>query len=443
MPDSFPLLSDYHSKLSFFHFTGLRCSDSELKISNSSIENSVIKLGRPFLVTVLCNVTFNHVRVFNNSYKDYYHSFFNTQDSSITIRISWFDQKIVKEIILKALSSNIAIFDTNFENNSATLLAITGTLYVENCSFVNQTGSQTSLIINGDFEGLIFNSLLDSALSLGEYYDSMTKVSLTIDQSHITSLLYCDNYANLTITNSNLTGSYRMRTGYFSFCIIRMSKCRVYGNSAVNVTSGFELEHHEKFVAINKPYSSEILFRYPTAIPSVHRIRASTMYISESLFFNNSGKEGGCFQIVGGSKVYITQSHFWDNVALDVKPIKQDGSGGVFFLTQEELKISHLQVTSTVFSDNNAQNRGGVLHAQFYHNMTFFNCTFLNNTAAIGGVASVEGANATFDNCTFEKNVAFNESGVVSSTGKIGPIYGIQLPTWKVKNYFQLHPDRG
>ena len=104
MPDPLPLPYDYYSKLSFFHFTALKCSDSELKISNSSIKNSVIKLGRPLLVTHFCNITFSHVRVVNNSYKDnhipYYivtfYSFFTTHNSSITIRDSWFSQNNIK-----------------------------------------------------------------------------------------------------------------------------------------------------------------------------------------------------------------------------------------------------------------------------------------------------------------------------------------------------------
>ena len=180
---------------------------------------------------------------------------------------------------------------------------MSGILYVENCSFVNQTGSQISLIINGDFEGLIFNSVLGSALSLEEYHSS-PKVSLTIDQSHIASLLHCS-YANLTITNSNLTGSYRMRASYR--CIIHMSKCRVFGNRAVNVTSGFQREHLDLTwsVIVMKPNRSERVY-FPPAIPSVHRIKASTMYISESVFFNNSGTEGGCFQILGDSEIYLT-----------------------------------------------------------------------------------------------------------------------------------------
>ena len=108
--DPFPYPWDFYSK--FFYCSALKCFDSELKVLNSSIKNSVIKLGRHLLVMHFCNITFSHLRVSNNSYKDHYYllpnweftynSFFTTHDSSITIRDSWFSQNNIKDIILQA-----------------------------------------------------------------------------------------------------------------------------------------------------------------------------------------------------------------------------------------------------------------------------------------------------------------------------------------------------
>ena len=170
--------------------------------------------------------------------------------------------------------------------------------------------------------------------------------------------------------------------------------------------------------------------------------RNSSFDIEECIFSNNSATFGGVMVTIG-CRVNIENSHFIENVV--------ESDGGVMLAYEDDFIIqnstfsrnngsyggvtatykSSFTITDCIFTDNRAEQDGGVMRAYNENFIIFQNSGFSQNTAHYGGVLDTYPENTslcggaidtcnnsfTITDCTFSENAATESGGAIISYG--------------------------
>ena len=133
----------------------------------------------------------------------------------------------------------------------------------------------------------------------------------------------------------------------------------------------------------------------------------TTFTVNNSAFSNHSGNS---VIDIWDSSAYITDSYFQSNSGgmLKVFNNKKVASGAVILASQ-----SKMEFCGSMFEANNAI-VGGVMFTELHSNITFINCSFVENHATTNGgvLYSDEGCTITVYNCTYANNSARVHGGV-------------------------------
>ena len=251
--------------------------------------------------------------------------------------------------------SNVSIIGSNFEGNSA---EIGGAIFGEgssnitltNCIFINNHAFSSSCLC---FGGAIFS-------------ENSPDNPIT---STASILLVNTKFINNTSANSGgAIGAFYIQ--------VEILKCSLTMNSAL---SGGVMTVHKFNIPI---YDS---------------------YLNLSVAHHDDRDGGGAIYAISESVISITETHFYNNTALN-------GVAGVLLA----ISLSTITITESVFHNNSAETIGGVVTTSLACNLIILQCQFRNNKASQGGIVAAEfQSNVTIFDSSFESNTAYIRGGVV------------------------------
>eukprot|EP00347_Sterkiella_histriomuscorum_P021008 403335615 len=153
-----------------------------------------------------------------------------------------------------------------------------------------------------------------------------------------------------------------------------------------------------KLILLNNNFTnntSHALKLFPTNI--LDKKVPQIVYISNCHFINNQGTNDAIIQTKQNAIVYAINSTFVNNTS--------NGRGGVAFA---DIKQSQITFDNCSFINNKAF-KGGVVYAHLQSKATFRNCFLIKNSAQLGGVAYVaDDGIIESHNTTFEDNYAIS-----------------------------------
>ena len=122
-------------------------------------------------------------------------------------------------------------------------------------------------------------------------------------------------------------------------------------------------------------------------------------------FKSNTAINGGAAYINGGTVSFGEGCEFKSNVAT-TELENTDAFGGAICVKKGDVTID-----GATFTENNAQNYGGAVHASGVE-ISILNSSFVGNTCACGGALSNEIGVMTVDGCSFKENGSVSKSGM-------------------------------
>lgn len=132
---------------------------------------------------------------------------------------------------------------------------------------------------------------------------------------------------------------------------------------------------------------------------------AGVVNINGSIFNSNTATNGGAAYINGGTVSFGEGCEFTSNVAT-TELDKTDAFGGAICV-----KKGNVTIDGATFTENNAQNYGGAVHASGVE-ILVKNSSFVGNTCACGGALSNEIGVMIVDGCSFKENGSVSKSGM-------------------------------
>lgn len=212
------------------------------------------------------------------------------------------------------------------------------------------------------------------------------------------------NYNNCTFTGFNNTGS---SNGAVILCagtgerVLNFSDCTFENN----VTSNYGIVANTDATKSTFNFSDCTFKNNSAKYGAALYIANGTTNCVDCEFTSNTAINGGAAYINGGTVAFGEGCEFKSNVAttdLD----KTDAFGGAICV-----KNGNVTIDGATFTENNAQNYGGAVHASGVE-ILIKNSSFVGNTCACGGALSNEIGVMTVDGCSFEENGSVSQSGM-------------------------------
>ena len=297
--------------------------------------------------------------------------------------------------IVKLSNSIISIVASRFEDNNAMavsygmiLLISSSKFEIKACSYVRNLASSAVVSLYPDSSGTLSNVTFDSNIGDG-------------------SCLHTGVDSNVTISHLEFTNSSRFRH------VIRCGYSTMFMTNAIisnNSAPMMDIQDSNAIIVSSMFFNNAFRFEGDSDVG----VRSSNVTITNSTFKYNTGTGKAKVLRFTNSDVLVIGSEFLYNSASE--------SGGVFQAYKWSSYVgtisSSLRAIDCVFQGNQAKNGGGVIFNEddsAWRTTSFENCTFKDNHATEGAVASLTGSTITFQNCQMNNNSASGNGGVLSS----------------------------
>ena len=212
------------------------------------------------------------------------------------------------------------------------------------------------------------------------------------------------NYNNCTFTGFNNTGS---SNGTVILCagtgerVLNFTGCTFENN----VTASYGLVANTDASKTTMNFS-DCTFNNNTGKYGAALYTANgTTNFEDCEFTSNTAINGGAAYINGGTVAFGEGCEFKSNVAT-TELDKTDAFGGAICV-----KKGNVTIDGATFTENNAQNYGGAVHASGVE-ISILNSSFVGNTCACGGALSNEIGVMIVDGCSFKENGSVSKSGM-------------------------------
>ena len=212
------------------------------------------------------------------------------------------------------------------------------------------------------------------------------------------------NYNNCTFTGFNNSGSNNgsvilcagdgERVLNFSGCTFESNLCNSAYGAIGNTGSKSTINFSECTFNKNAAKYGAVLYT-----------SAGVVNCTDCEFISNTAINGGAAYINGGTVSFGEGCEFTSNVAT-TEVDKTDAFGGAICVKKGDVTID-----SATFTENNAQNYGGAVHASGVE-ILIKNSSFVGNVCACGGALSNEIGVMTVDGCSFKENGSVSKSGM-------------------------------
>ena len=264
---------------------------------------------------------------------------------------------------------------TGTEEYSACLGISHDDLIVKNCNFVNNTGGQGAAIMVGGLTNA------DGSLDDAAFNGRNTKGN----NISIIGCNFTDNFASRHDTLANQSGLYNYPDGSSG----NAGAIYVFGNDTKIVDCKFNNN-----TAQNGSGAAIYIVGHRTVI-------------NGSEFYNHNSDNGTVFIV--GDNTTINNSNFHDNEAVY--------TGACIYIDGDNTKV-----TDSTFRNNKAGNGAGVyIKGQ---NTNIASSTFDSNNATDGGAAYINGHNSVISSNTFTKNNVTDQGGAIFIQGSGSTIRG-------------------
>ena len=264
---------------------------------------------------------------------------------------------------------------TGTEEYSACLGISHDDLIVKNCNFVNNTGGQGAAIMVGGLTNA------DGSLDDAAFNGRNTKGN----NISIIGCNFTDNFASRHDTLANQSGLYNYPDGSSG----NAGAIYVFGNDTKIVDCKFNNN-----TAQNGSGAAIYIVGHRTVI-------------NGSEFYNHNSDNGTVFIV--GDNTTINNSNFHDNEAVY--------TGACIYIDGDNTKV-----TDSTFRNNKAENGAGVyIKGQ---NTNIASSTFDSNNATDGGAAYINGHNSVISSNTFTKNNVTDQGGAIFIQGSGSTIRG-------------------
>ena len=348
-------------------------------------------------------------------------------------------------------SDNVVVLNSVFDNNVLTSFydaffdyptfrrvssggaidIIGNNLVVDNCVFNNNSadvGGAVSFAGNNiTFSNNNFTSnyaytggALYSGVSPKDMDEYGTIVMVTHYIIEINDCLFRDNYLNprdAAIKADYIPGFVHYEFNYAG-CAVYLDMNRASIRNSTFISNTFDIDYNydntTSYVENHQKYAN---FCYGGAV----YVKGENSNIDGCYFVNNSGDIGGAIYSSGVNAV-ISNSHFAFNNA-----ISRDG-GAIYHVNGDNFKV-----LNSTFIKNNAINAGGAISSiasimeydELIENphSKYADCSFINNTASLGGAIYDSGDKAGFNNLTFIFNRA-SCGGAIYNNGFNDNVFG-------------------
>ena len=137
--------------------------------------------------------------------------------------------------------------------------------------------------------------------------------------------------------------------------------------------------------------------------------------VTNSVFQRNNGS----LFTLDSSSLTVTNTHFSDNLS-------PDSDQGVFFAKKARAPFPsfYIDISFCTFTGNYATQDRGVINVDSAEFVSISNCTFYNNSAITGGIATVKNSKLIIKNSFVSGNSASGDGGTFSLTAGTSSIYG-------------------
>ena len=224
---------------------------------------------------------------------------------------------------------------------------------------------------------------------------------------------------------SQFYSNYAERLGG-SICAAHNASLLIHGtyfeNNTAGSVGGVLYIFNQSFVTINKSslVSNRVLDDGDSRGGGLHAERNCTVIISNVHFTESKARQGAAIFISDFSQITMFNSTLMANRLQTMVLLNSASSISDcrFFNNWAPLTVSSassLNVTNTVFSYNAGHN-GGVLYAEILSYVSFYNCSFADNTAFEGGAVFIDNSNVHLIASNFTGNNA-NNGGVFHMSG--------------------------
>lgn len=212
------------------------------------------------------------------------------------------------------------------------------------------------------------------------------------------------NYNNCTFTGFNNTGSSKgsvILSAGTGERVLNFSNCTFENN--ITADCGVVANNDATKTTFNL---SDCTFKNNSAkYGAALYIANGTTNCVDCEFTSNTAINGGAAYINGGTAAFGEGCEFKANVAT-TELDKTDAFGGAICV-----KAGNVTIDGATFTENNAQNYGGAVHASGVE-ILVKNSSFVGNTCACGGALSNEIGVMIVDGCSFRENGSVSKSGM-------------------------------
>ncbi len=307
-----------------------------------------------------------------------------------------------------------------FLNNSASLsrgvatASLNVTMKIENSTFVNNTATLTGVILaeNNATVNITTSTFLENSGTQRclFYMDSGTKLYVYSSNFHNNTgsrLIFTVGDAELYVVNCNFTNHF-LTAG--TLIIVKGSNLTI-----VNTTFQNNSQFNDAGIVAASYYShvfvtSSLFVQNSAAMGGVFWLATgASLWLNHSILINNTGGNGGV-AFLHASSAMISDCMFENS--------KSIGNGGVL----TSVNSSNLIVRNSLFVSNQAT-YGGCFCLEKNSSLEVYDSLFKNNYAREGGVLRKIGfGNVSIENCTFDNN-----SGIYGES-----IYSINMDTLRI-----------
>ena len=370
---------------------------STLTIDGSYYKGNTAFRGAVIFVYLHCSITvYNTVFDNNTSNRRGYGGVMHAFSSSIAVDNSFFYKNRAGQnggVMYVESSVNITINNNYFANNEAASGGVVRVLYsiitMDNNVFEHNKATPTNGgVVSAFFSSItVRDSFFNNSLAGGNFGDG--------------GALYASSKSNITVENSSFNNSMAHQGGVIYAspnCRITLKKSSFDNNQGnfggvIYATAGTDISVDHAFFHKNKAHVNGAVM-YTSYINSIT--------IQHSSFDNNlADRDGGVMYMIAGSSNSIESNC--------------DEAGSMYYYGTLFVKYYGIIIlNNSFFSNNTADNYGGVMYAYRISSITVDNCSFDENTANnSGGVLySCSSNSVTVNNSFFVQNTAANNGGV-------------------------------
>ena len=285
----------------------------------------------------------------------------------------------------------------------------------------NALTEYTSVTIKGE-EGTVFTTVAAQNVRIVRFNNAGKAGVVTFDNitfqgtgetgaNSVGVATYCSgntagtfNYNNCTFTGFNNTGSSKgsvILSAGTGERVLNFSDCTFENN--ITADDGVVANTDATKTTFNL---SDCTFKNNSAkYGAALYIANGTTNCVDCEFTSNTAINGGAAYINGGTVAFGEGCEFKSNVAT-TELDKTDAFGGAICV-----KKGNVTIDGVTFTENNAQNYGGAVHASGVE-ILVKNSSFVGNTCACGGALSNEIGVMIVDGCSFKENGSVSKAGM-------------------------------